>query len=79
MSAVNNVGMWHRWVEKGIEALENAWRYADLRQSNMRRQREASGSRAASATSANSDSVTITALDADMMELTERVARFAVD
>ena len=37
-----NLGMWHRGVERGAEALDNAWRRAGLRQSNVRRQREAS-------------------------------------
>ena len=41
MTAANNVGMWHRAVEKGAEALEDAWQRADLRQSNVRRQHEA--------------------------------------
>ena len=35
MTAANNMGMWHRGVERGAEA--------NLRQSNVRRQREASG------------------------------------
>ena len=43
MTAAKNVGMWHRGVKRGAEALDNAWRHADLRQSNARRQREASG------------------------------------
>ena len=42
MTAAKNMGILHRGVEKGAEALDNAWRRADLRQSNMRRQREAS-------------------------------------
>ena len=42
MTASNNVEMWHRAVERGAEALDNAWRCADLRQSYVRRQREAS-------------------------------------
>ena len=42
MTAAKNVGMWHRGVERGAEALDNAWRRADLRQSNARRQREVS-------------------------------------
>ena len=41
-AAANNVDMWHRGVKRGAEALDNAWRRADLRQSNVRRQREAS-------------------------------------
>ena len=36
-----NVGMWHRGVERVAEVLDNAWRRADLRQSNVRHQREA--------------------------------------
>ena len=36
MTAAKNVGMWHRGVERGAEALDNAWRRADLRQSNVR-------------------------------------------
>ena len=42
MTAAKNVGMWHRGVERGAEALDSAWRRADLRQSNARRQREVS-------------------------------------
>ena len=42
MTAANNVEMWHRAVERGAEAFDNAWRRADLRQSYVRRQREAS-------------------------------------
>ena len=42
MTAAKNVGMWLRGVERGAEALDNAWRCADLRQSNVWRQREAS-------------------------------------
>ena len=42
VTAVKNVGMWHRGVESEAVALENAWRRTDLRQSNVRRQREAS-------------------------------------
>ena len=42
MTAANDVEMWHREVERGAEALDNAWRRADLRQSHVRRQREAS-------------------------------------
>ena len=38
MTAAKNVGMWHRGVERGAEALDNA---ADLGQSNVLRQREA--------------------------------------
>ena len=41
MKAAKNVGMRHRGIERGAEALDNAWRRADLRQSNMRRQGEA--------------------------------------
>ena len=43
ITAAKNVGMWHRRVERGAEALDNAWQCEDLRQSNVRRQREASG------------------------------------
>ena len=42
ITAAKNVGMWHRGVERGAEALASAWRCADLRQSNVRRQREVS-------------------------------------
>ena len=42
MTAAKGVGMWHRGAERGTEALDNAWRRADLRQSNVRRQHEAS-------------------------------------
>ena len=42
MTAANNVEIWHRAVERGAEAHDNAWRRADLRQSYVRRQREAS-------------------------------------
>ena len=42
MTAAKNVGMRHRGVERGAEVLDDAWRRADLRQSNVRRQREAS-------------------------------------
>ena len=43
MIAAKNVGMWHRGVEREAEVLDNAWRRADLHQSNVRRRREASG------------------------------------
>ena len=42
MTAAKNVGKWHRGVERGAEALDSAWRCADLRQSNVQRQREVS-------------------------------------
>ena len=42
MTAEKNVGKWHRGVERGAEALDSAWRRADLRQSNVQRQREVS-------------------------------------
>ena len=42
MAAAKNVGKWHRGVERGAEALNSAWRRADLRQSNVQRQREVS-------------------------------------
>ena len=41
MTAAKNVGMWHRGVEGGTEVLDNDRRRADLRQSNVQRQREA--------------------------------------
>ena len=40
ITAAKNVGMWHRGVERGGEALDSAWRCADLCQSNVRRQHE---------------------------------------
>ena len=40
MTAAKNMGKWHRGVERGAEALDSAWRRADLRQSNVQRQRE---------------------------------------
>ena len=42
MTAAKNVDMWHRGVERGAEALDSVWRRANLRQPNMRRQREVS-------------------------------------
>ena len=42
MTAAKNVGKWHRGVERGAKALDSAWRHADLRQSNVQRQREVS-------------------------------------
>ena len=42
MTAAKNVGKWHRGVERGAEALDSAWRRADLRQPNVQRQREVS-------------------------------------
>ena len=42
MTAVKNMGKWHRGVERGAEALDSAWRLPDLRQSNVQRQREVS-------------------------------------
>ena len=42
MTAAKNVGKWHRGVERGAEALDSAWRGADLRQSNGQRQLEVS-------------------------------------
>ena len=42
MTAAKTVGIWHRGVERGAEALDSAWRRADLRQSNVQRQREVS-------------------------------------
>ena len=35
ITAAKNVGMWHRRVERGAEALNNAWQCEDLRQSNV--------------------------------------------
>ena len=40
MTAAKNVGMWHRRVARGAEALDSAWRRAGFRQSNVQRQRE---------------------------------------
>ena len=40
MTAAKNMGNWHLGVERGGEALDSAWRRADLRQSNVQRQRE---------------------------------------
>ena len=42
MTAAKNMGKWHRGVERGAEALDSAWRRADLRQSNVQLQREVS-------------------------------------
>ena len=42
MTAAKNVGKRHRGVERGAEALDSAWRRADLRQFNVQRQREVS-------------------------------------
>ena len=42
MTAAKNVGKWHRGVERGAEALDSAWRRADLRQSNVQRHRKVS-------------------------------------
>ena len=42
MTAAKNVGIWHRGIERGAEALDSAWRRADLRQSNVQHQREVS-------------------------------------
>ena len=39
-TTAKNVGMWHRGIKRGAEALDNA---VDLRQPNARRQREARG------------------------------------
>ena len=38
MTAAKNVSKWHRGIERGAEALDSAWRRADLRQSNVQRQ-----------------------------------------
>ena len=40
MTAAKNGDMWHRGVDRGAEALDSAWRRADLRQSKVQRQRE---------------------------------------
>ena len=37
MTVAKDVGKWHRGVERGAEALDSAWRRADLRQSNVQR------------------------------------------
>ena len=42
MTAAKNMGKWHQGVERGAEALDSAWRRADLRQSNVQPQREVS-------------------------------------
>ena len=42
ITAAKNVGIRHRGGERRAETLDNAWRRADLRQSNVRHQREAS-------------------------------------
>ena len=42
MTAAKNVDIWHRGADRGAGALDNAWRHADLSQSNVRHQREAS-------------------------------------
>ena len=42
MTAAKNVGKWHRGVERGAQALDSAWRRADLCQSHVQRQREVS-------------------------------------
>ena len=39
MTAAKNMDKWHRGVESGAEALDSAWRRADLRQSNVQLQR----------------------------------------
>ena len=39
MTAAKNMDKWHRGVERGAEALDSAWRRADLRQSNVQLQR----------------------------------------
>ena len=41
MTGAKNTSMWHRGVERGAEALDNASRRGDLRQSNVRHQRQA--------------------------------------
>ena len=42
MTAAKNMGQLHRGIERGAEALDSAWRRADLRQSNVQQQREVS-------------------------------------
>ena len=42
MTAAMNVGMWHRGVEREAQTIDNAWRCANLRQSNLRHQHKAS-------------------------------------
>ena len=42
MTVAKNVGKWHRGVEREAGALDSAWRRADLRQSNVQRQRKVS-------------------------------------
>ena len=42
MTAAKTVGKSHRGVERGAEALDSAWQRANLRQSNVQRQREVS-------------------------------------
>ena len=42
MTAAKNMGKWHQGVKRGAEALDSAWRRADLRQSNVQLQREVS-------------------------------------
>ena len=42
MTAAKNVGKWYRGVERRAKALDSTWRHADLRQSNVQRQREVS-------------------------------------
>ena len=42
MTPAKNVSMRHQGVERGAEALDSAWRRADLHQSNVQRQREVS-------------------------------------
>ena len=37
MIVAKNLGKWQRGVERGAEALDSAWRRADLRQSNVQR------------------------------------------
>ena len=42
MATPKNMGMWSRGVERGAGALDSAWQRADLRQSNVPRQRDVS-------------------------------------
>ena len=42
LTAAKNACKWHRGFERGAEALDSAWRRADLRQSDVQRQHEVS-------------------------------------
>ena len=43
ITSAKNVGMLHQGVKKGAEASDDAWRRTDIHQSNVRRERKASG------------------------------------